>query len=582
MSRFLRPAVFPLVALALAGCGSSAGPERGQDAGAQSTHTASSSPACKGVTCLAAGECRSGQASAQFRQQVAPPDDLRPGERAWASVTFDNCSGHTWMKKSFALRPVDPADESTWGLGRVSLPADVIDGRRVTIPFQVQAPDTPGVYPFVWAIAGDAIGTLEEHSPLVDVSIRYSADCTEPGPPARFQSWKVPDFVPIGSAVHASVTFANCSTVTWTTDAGFALGSQADQDNTTWGTNRVPLPMDVPSQTEVTIPVDVTAPASPGSYRFSWKIVQEGQQWLDEATPVANITALEAFDCGDQGPLSRFVREDGVPGTVSPGDSVHASVTFANCGQDSWGGAFHVGAAAPADDGIWSAGAMPLPLEVAPGYAITVPIDAHAPSPGSYPWRWTIAEDGVGPIDEPSPEHTVTVVCVPSCGDHTCGADGCGGSCGSCGSGYSCDGAYCKQDPHVLSCSSVQWWNRPLTYGPYMNYGWWDTDIAVSSSTPIQLRHDSKLYKWGIYGWGYMPEFVDMVTGEKFRLLHLRPQHTWATTVGKIYPAGYIVGLSGGDTVDTGLGPYSTGAHLCVQTLDLYRTCFPKGWDACQ
>lgn len=134
----------------------------------------------------------------------------------------------------------------------------------------------------------------------------------------------------------------------------------------------------------------------------------------------------------------------------------------------------------------------------------------------------------------------------------------------------------------VLSCSSQQWWNTALTYGPYMSYGWWDTDLAVSKDTPVVLRHDSKLYKTGVYGWGYMPEFVDQVTGYKFRYLHLRPQKQLATNVGEVYPAGTIVGYSGGDTADTGLGQYSTGAHLCVQTLEAYRTAFPTGKDPCE
>jgi hypothetical protein len=577
--------VFLVSGGALGGCvtNGTSGADDSADA-ATSGGGASGTMACSGASCVEQGACRPGQASAQFRKQTPPPDDLRPGARAWSSVTFDNCSGKTWSASSFALRPASPSDDATWGTGRVALPVDVPNGSSVTVPIEVTAPVAAGVYPFTWVVASDAVGALEERSPRVDVSVRYSADCTQPGPPARFQSWTVPQFAGTTAPVHASVTFANCSTVTWKTGDGFALGSQADQDNTTWGTKRVALPMEVPSQTQVTIPIDVTAPKTPGAYKFAWKIVQEGVQWIDEPTPVATITVLEPVDCGDKTtPLSRFVREDGVPGTVSPGDTVDASVTFGNCSKDVWSNAFHVGAAAPSNDGIWAAGRIALPFDVAPGYAITAPIHARAPGTGSYPWRWTIVQDGVGPIDEPSPQHDVTVRCVPSCGDHGCGGDGCGGSCGSCGAGMACDGAYCKEIPHVLSCSHVQWWNSPLTYGPYVSgSGWWDTDLAVSSSTPVQLRHDSLLYKWGVYGWGYMPEFIDQVTGEKFRFLHLRPADLWATSVGTIYPAGYVVGLSGGDTADTGLGPYSTGAHLCVQTLDLYRNCFPTGWDPCE
>ncbi|HEX9101153.1 MAG TPA: hypothetical protein VF997_03060 [Polyangia bacterium] len=125
--------------------------------------------------------------------------------------------------------------------------------------------------------------------------------------------------------------------------------------------------------------------------------------------------------------------------------------------------------------------------------------------------------------------------------------------------------------------SLLAWWHSRWTWDHWTSYGWDDTDLAVSSSTAIQLRHASKLVGYGTYAWGYMPTFVDTVTGDKFKFLHLRPQHERATIIGHVYPAGYVVGYSGGDTWDTGGAGrgYSTGAHLCVQTLVGFRRAFP-------
>jgi hypothetical protein len=137
-----------------------------------------------------------------------------------------------------------------------------------------------------------------------------------------------------------------------------------------------------------------------------------------------------------------------------------------------------------------------------------------------------------------------------------------------------------------VSCAARQWWNAPLTYGPYRItvFGtlWWDTDLAVSSGTPVQLRHDSRLEHEGTYAWGWMPTFTDMVTGQRFQFLHLRPTNRYTTNVGQVYCAGTVVGLSGGDTGATGYPTYSTGAHLCVETINAYRTAFPAGTDACR
>ncbi len=125
--------------------------------------------------------------------------------------------------------------------------------------------------------------------------------------------------------------------------------------------------------------------------------------------------------------------------------------------------------------------------------------------------------------------------------------------------------------------SLLAWWHSRITWDHWTSLGWDDTDLAVSSSTAIQLRHASKLVAYGTYAWGYMPTFVDTVTGHKFKFLHLRPQHERATRIGHVYPAGYIVGYSGGDTWDTGGAGrgYSTGPHLCVQTLVGFRKAFP-------
>src|SRR5215472_11728885 len=53
------------------------------------------------------------------------------------------------------------------------------------------------------------------------------------------------------------------------------------------------------------------------------------------------------------------------------------------------------------------------------------------------------------PQDSSAPPQDATAIpdadvrCIPSCGHHNCGDDGCGGSCGTCPSGLACNGGYC-------------------------------------------------------------------------------------------------------------------------------------------
>ncbi len=533
-----------------------------------------------GMSCPQPAQCRAGQASAQFVKQVGPPPVMGPWRRASVSLTFANCSGQTWQAGSFALRPAHGIDAGTWGVARVPLPVDVPDGQQLTIPFEVTAPDSTGAFMFSWAIAHEGVELFQEPSEPVPVHVVAVADCSTVGPEARFRAQTTPArFVATNSPVHASATFANCGPSPWSADV--ALTSRGDPGDA-WGPTTIALPFDVPPQSEVAIPIEGVAPGKPGRYPFAWQLARGGNVFGDPTPPTESIV-LDGYDCSHDGPPARFVSQTD-PGELDPGQSVDVNVRFANCSDGEWDDSFSLDSALDNHDRPWGVGPIPLSLPIGSGFAIDVPFQIHAPgSPGFYGYQWGIEDRGGTILDDPGPRLDLHVRCIPQCGDHNCGGDGCGGSCGGCPGGWSCDGAHCQppQMPDLPQCGLLQWWNRGINYEHVVS-GWNDTDLNVAGSTPIQLRHDSRLDHWGIYGWGYMPEFTDLVTGVRFRMLHLRPQHTNATTVGHVYPAGFVVGLSGGDTQDTGLPVYSSGAHLCIQTLVNYFQAFPRGDDPCR
>ena len=534
---------------------------------------------CEGIACVRPGRCRPGEASAQFVAQTALPAVVAPGARVPMSVTYTNCSGVPWDRAGFSLVPVDAEQGAAWGVRRVPLPSLTLEGSEVTFRFELVAPLGTGSYPVRWAVSRDRVEVFQEHAPEQRAQVLAPADCALAGPPVRFRAQvPPPPFVGVGERVRGRVTFSNCSTATLSRADGWRLAARADPADV-WGVTRVELPSDVPYGAEVSVDLDVVAPSRPGRYRWAWQMAQ-GEVGVGEVSPAVEPVVLHPADCGNATTPARFIRHAPPPDTVDPHQSFEVSETFGNCGSAVWDGAFRLDSALPGGARPWTSGPVSLPLPVGPGFSIEVPFRVRAPgSPGRYPYRFAITGPE-GALAEPGPSSEITVRCVPHCGDHNCGSDGCGGSCGSCPGGWSCDGAHC-QAPDRPVCSAIQWWNTYLTY-EHISYGWHDTDIGVRSGTRIQLRHTSRLDRTGVYAWGYMPEFTDLSTGARFRMLHLRPQHQWATEVGRVYPAGYVVGISGGDTRDTGLGPYSTGQHLCIQTLRTYRDAFPRGVDPCR
>ena len=537
------------------------------------------SSVCVDAVCIRQGMCAPGEASAQFRGQDALPETVSPSAHIPGRVSFTNCSGVPWTRDDYALIPATPDIAAAWNLRRLALPFDIPQGVEVTLRFELLAPLNTGAYPVQWAITREGREVLQEHSPVQTVRVLAPAQCTEVGAAVRFRSQVPPQpFLAAGEVFRASVTFSNCNTVPLTQGDGWYLGSRATPDDT-WGARRVELPGDVPPGAEVTFPLELRAPTTPGRYAWTWQVMH-GVDAVGEPSPRVDPVVLRAADCGQATTAARFVGQTTPPPTVDPNQPFDVRATFANCSMRVWDAAHRLDSALDGMARPWGAGPVELPLPVGPGFAIDVPFRVRAPTtPGRYPYRWRITSPQ-GALDEPSPAMDITVRCIPQCGDHNCGGDGCGGSCGGCPGGWSCDGGHCRA-PDLPQCGELQWWNSYITY-EHLSSGWRDTDLGVRAGTPVQLRHASRLERHGVYGWGYMPEFTDLATGARFRFLHLRPQNQWATDVGRVYPAGYVVGLSGGDTWDTGYPTYSTGSHLCVQTLWTYRAAFPSGRDACR
>jgi len=74
----------------------------------------------------------------------------------------------------------------------------------------------------------------------------------------------------------------------WYPGAHYRLGSWDPQDNLTWGLGRVDLDGWLanvgPNPRGAPVDFTVTAPATEGEYRFSWRMVQDGVEWFGEWT----------------------------------------------------------------------------------------------------------------------------------------------------------------------------------------------------------------------------------------------------------------------------------------------------------
>ncbi|EIP98841.1 hypothetical protein OpiT1DRAFT_03311 [Opitutaceae bacterium TAV1] len=100
---------------------------------------------------------------------------------------------------------------------------------------------------------------------------------------ARYVGQEVPALLNPGENRQVSLTFMNSGGTWWRTGDQYRLGSVGD--NAVWGLTRVALNGDVsPGQTR-TFGFNIKAPATYGTYRFQWKMVQDGVEWFGGASP---------------------------------------------------------------------------------------------------------------------------------------------------------------------------------------------------------------------------------------------------------------------------------------------------------
>jgi hypothetical protein len=112
---------------------------------------------------------------------------------------------------------------------------------------------------------------------------------------SRFIIQNAPVTMVAGGRYNVSVTFRNMGSSTWTAANGYKLVSQAPLNNTTWGMNEVPFPSSVASVApgaDVTFSFTVTAPATPGRYRFDWRVTQ-GTAGFGSFTPGLEISVTQ-------------------------------------------------------------------------------------------------------------------------------------------------------------------------------------------------------------------------------------------------------------------------------------------------
>ena len=323
------------------------------------------------------------------------PSSLFTGETRTVSVTFHNAGDTTWTRSAgYKLGTQNPQDNTTWtGSTRVLLGTgdSIAPGQSKTFTFDITAPSSPGNYNFQWKMVHEGVDWFGAKSQNVTIDVEAPED------DATFVSQSVPSSLLTGETRTVSVTFHNAGDTTWTRADDYRLGTQNPQDNTTWtGGTRILLGTGdsiAPGQSK-TFTFDITAPSSPGTHNFQWKMLREGFDWFGAKSQNVAIDVEAPEDD------AAFVSQS-VPSSLSVGETRSVSVTMQNTGDTTWTRAddFRLGTQNPQDNTTWTGGTRILlgtGDSIAPGQSKTFTFDITAPSsPGTHNFQWKMVHEGV-------------------------------------------------------------------------------------------------------------------------------------------------------------------------------------------
>ena len=223
---------------------------------------------------------------------VTTPDSVTAGQYFDASIVIKNTGTTVWNTGGNPiLGSWNPNDNWKWGLSRVTLPATTNPGSSATFNFTAIAPATLGSNTFDWRMVGNVwFGDVCSKTITVNPPVNNSI-CTVTSP--------TPASVTAGQSFSARVVCNNNGTKVWNSDGSpHRLGSFNPYDNWTWGLGRVDLPSVTNSGSSATFNFTATAPTTPGSYSFDWKMVEDSIEWFGTpGTKTISVIPIPTASC---------------------------------------------------------------------------------------------------------------------------------------------------------------------------------------------------------------------------------------------------------------------------------------------
>ena len=200
-----------------------------------------------------------------------------------------------WVKDETVVSLTLPEARGTGGALTYSLKPALPDGVTFTETTRVLA-GTPEAlqeateYRYVAADTGGKKAKLTFEIAVEEGVIDDAAVASVTGLPSKMAA---------GGTATVTVTMMNTGTTTWSSPAGYNLGSWDRSDKDRWGVRRAAVAGSVAPNETADFTFTVTAPQTPGVHPFTWRMVRDPGGWFGAHTADVSVT-VEDPSFGDE------------------------------------------------------------------------------------------------------------------------------------------------------------------------------------------------------------------------------------------------------------------------------------------
>jgi hypothetical protein len=323
------------------------------------------------------------------------------GSTTTVPITLGNTSNFTWP--SAGANPVtlsyhwinSAGKTAVWDGLRTNLPADVPAGQLTQVQANLAFPVGPGTYLLRWDLVQEGVSWFSGKGVKMPEQMVSVTQYVAPFYGGSLGVDQTPATMNAKSTTLVPVRIENMSNFDWGASVNLSYHWYDAAGNLLeWNGLRTSLAGTARTQIAA-INAQIAVPATPGTYKLRYDIVQEGVAWFSGQgmqTPVKTIavvvpalSALYSAPANANGAVNAMIT---VP------------VTITNAGTTTWqpgafNASYHLYTQSEALF-VWDGLRTALPAAVAPGQAVTLDVIVRMPpGAGSYILRFDVVQEGV-------------------------------------------------------------------------------------------------------------------------------------------------------------------------------------------